>query len=194
MGVLNVKAWLRTQIMLYLTIIKTWVSGLTSSLQSQIDAQQVLINSLSSVTGAYKGSFATLAAMPTGGGVKNGDWAILNADDGANESGIYVRQTGAWAFVSDLQTFQEIRTELLATAGEAAAGTSTLKVLSIAQTVDKINAAIAGINLNGKADLTGSAAQTFLVSPGNEATDQAINANQFAAITLAEAQADFDES
>jgi hypothetical protein len=194
MAEFNAKSWFRTQIKIYITIIKNWVTAQFTNLQGQIDANTTAIAALGSVTGAYKGAFATLAAMPTGAGVKNGDWAILNADDGANESGIYVRQTGAWVFVSDLQTFQEIRTELLASAAEATAGTSTLKVLTVAQSVAKIAEQIATIDLSSKANVAGNAAQLFSVSGGNEATNEAVNANQFSTISAAEAQADFDAS
>ena len=45
------------------------------------------------VTGQYAGSAATFADLPTqtddGNVVNNGDWAILNTDDGANQAGIY---------------------------------------------------------------------------------------------------------
>lgn len=74
----------------------TFTGALIPDSQTVKQAIQALETAIESenVTGQYAGSAATLAALPAttddGKPVNNGDWAILTADDGTNESGIYV--------------------------------------------------------------------------------------------------------
>lgn len=138
MAVLDLKVWLRNNIKPYLTQIKAEINAVASTVNS--------------VTGSYRGAFTTVAAMPTGTPIKNGDWAILTVDDGANESGIYVKATAGWQYVMDIATFQEI-TQMIATDAEFNAGTSTTKVPTVKQVQDKANA-IASVANTASADAT----------------------------------------
>lgn len=51
------------------------------------------------IAGEYLGSAATFAALPTPPNATAGDWAVLTADDGANDSGIYVYNGAVYSFV-----------------------------------------------------------------------------------------------
>lgn len=83
---------------------------------------------LNSTTGDYQGSAATLVALDALGG-DNGDWAILNADDGANQRGIYVTDGTNYTIASemvDLLDASETQSGIaqFATAADVAAGTA----------------------------------------------------------------------
>jgi hypothetical protein len=110
MAELNLKQWLRDNIKPYLSEIKA---------------------SIGSVTGAYRGSFTTVAGMPSS--AKAGDWAILSVDDSINESGIWVKSATVWQYVQDLQSFTEIIENIVASNAEYTTGTSTTKAPSVAQ-------------------------------------------------------------
>ena len=193
---MDILMWFRTNLSKYIPAIKGYINvAKTEAIgasKTYTDEQIAAVSAqFGSVTGVYKGAFATVSAMPST--AKNGDWTILTDDDGANESGIYVKQTGGFVFVSDLQTFQEIRAELLASDAEATAGTSTTKVMTVAQTERKIKSILAAIDLSSKANVGGSATQVFEVADAEAGTKQAVNASQFGdAITTADAQADWD--
>ena len=77
-------------------VVVTPGGGLAAvNVQAALDELQSDVNALTAITGQYVGSAATFATLPTVG-VNNGDWAILNADDGGNQAGIYIRAAGAW--------------------------------------------------------------------------------------------------
>jgi len=52
-----------------------------------------------SFAGVYKGSAATVAALPAG---DNGDWAILTADDGVNQAGVWVTDGTAYTLAKEI--------------------------------------------------------------------------------------------
>ena len=195
----DAKTWFRASILPYLTLIKTLIATLTG----RIESLESDVGTLKSITGAYKGAFGTYAQFPTGSGVRNGDWAILTVDDpGASsdplnmplyESGIYVREAGIWNFVLDLTAFGEIRQEIFANQEDYDNGYSQVKTFTVAQTVAKINQAIASIDLSSKADLGGNATQKFLVAAADADSNQALRASQFSgSISASEAQSDWN--
>ena len=195
----DAKQWLRNNFLPYLTIIK----GLIAALSGRVDAVESRVTSLESITGTFKGAFDTVAEMPVGSGVKNGDWAILKVDIVGTgtieapqyESGIYLKASAGWQFAFNLESFQEISQQILASQSEADAGTSTSKVLTVAQTVAKINAALAQLDLSSKADVGGNAMQKFLVGAADIESDQAVRASQFSgSISAAEAHADWNNA
>lgn len=174
MATFDAKTWFRTNISKYLTTIKTWVTG-------QIDAaKQELRDEFGQITGSFKGSYDTMAAM---GAItaKNGDWAVLTADDGSNESGIYVKGASGFSFVADITNINELNA-LLATDAEFAAGTATDKAATVKQIADAIA---------GKANVNGDATKLFEVLDAEEGTKQAVNASQFTSVTQPEADADW---
>ncbi len=132
----TLKQWLRDNIKPYLKAIKAWV---TQKVATDIEAAKTELRaeiaSAGSITGAFKGGFATVGEMPTGSGVKNGDWAALTADDGSNESGIYVKASSGWQYVMDITTFDEAQA-LLASDSEFNAGTTTQKAVTVKQLSD----------------------------------------------------------
>lgn len=186
-GLYNAKTQFRTNIAPYLKEIKARITEVA--------------NQANSVTGAYRGSFSTVAAMPTASPVKNGDWAILNTDDGANESGIYVKGSSGWQFVQDITNFAEIVQEVIASAAEWTAGTSTTKAPSVAQAKSAINqvqtnltSAVSTINANfgNYALKNGDDRNKFAVADADAGTMEAVNAKQLEfSITDAEATLDY---
>lgn len=64
---------------------------------------------------------------------KVGDWAILRKDDGANESGIYLKKSTGWIFVQDITNFDEIVESIIATDVEFEEGTKEGKAASVKQ-------------------------------------------------------------
>lgn len=125
---MNAKAWFRASISPYLSVIKAWVTAQIAAAKTELRSEITT----ASVTGVFKGGFATVAAMPTGSGVKTGDWAVLTVDDGSNESGIYVKSASGWDYVMDITTFDEAQA-LLASDAEFNAGTATQKAVTVAQ-------------------------------------------------------------
>lgn len=159
MAVLDLKVWLRNNIKPYLTQIKAEINAIAATANS--------------VTGSYRGAFTTVAAMPTGTPIKNGDWAILTVDDGANESGIYVKATVGWQYVMDIATFQEI-TQMIATDAEFNAGTSTTKVPTVKQVQDRVQwVYVIAANSNVLAANADNNATTALNNVNNLANDLA---------------------
>lgn len=78
-------------------------SGLAATnLQAAVDEIVAAFAGLGDVIGNYVGQAATSAALDAlvdpndGAAPDNGDWAILTADEGGKEAGIYVRAGGAW--------------------------------------------------------------------------------------------------
>ncbi len=121
------KQWFRDSIKPYLKLIKGDIETAKTELRQEMSSV--------SVTGTFKGSFATVANMPTTKGIKNGDWAVLTADDGSNESGIYVKSSSSWSFVADITSFDEVQA-ILATNEEFNAGTATQKAITVKQLAD----------------------------------------------------------
>ena len=74
----------------------TFIGTIIPDSQTVKSALQALETSLETlnIAGQFAGSAATFAALPTTTGdgkpVNNSDWAILTADDGTNQSGIWV--------------------------------------------------------------------------------------------------------
>ena len=74
----------------------TFIGTIIPDSQTVKAALQALETSLETlnIAGQFAGSAATFAALPTttgdGNPVNNSDWAILTADDGTNQSGIWV--------------------------------------------------------------------------------------------------------
>lgn len=164
MALLNLKQWLRDNIKPYLKEIKVQIASLGAS-----------------VTGSYKGAFTTKASMPV---AASGDWCILTADDGANESGIYVRNAGtsSWDYIMDISTFQEITNEIIASQVEFDAGVSS-KAPTVAQVKTE---------LDQKAQISGDAGVNFSAADANELTQEVVTANQFNfTISNSEAAADY---
>ncbi len=126
---MNAKQWLRKSIKPYLKVIKDWVVEQITAAKTELRAE---IAGAGSVTGAFKGGFNTVAEMPTGTGIKNGDWAVLKTDDGENESGIYVKASSGWLYVVDITTFDEAQV-LLASDDDFNAGISAQKAVTVKQ-------------------------------------------------------------
>ncbi len=131
----QMKQWLRSNLMPFWTKIKDFVRGEVNT------AKDELRQEFGTITGTFKGGFSTVGDMPTGSGTKTGDWAVLTADDGSNESGIYVKGTGGWSYVADITTFDEVQA-LLATDSEFQAGTSTTKAVRVRQLTSLFTATI----------------------------------------------------
>ncbi len=123
---MNPKKWFRENIKQYFKQFKAWVTGEIDTAKTELRQE---FSSLS-VTGVFKGGFATVSEMPSR--AKNGDWAVLTADDGSNESGIYVKGGGGWSFVADITSFDEVQA-LLATDDEFTTGTATQKAITVKQ-------------------------------------------------------------
>lgn len=149
-----------------------------------------LATSVGSITGGYKGAFITKSAMDAVT-AKAGDWAMLTVDDGANESGIYVRGATNFTFVLDIAAFSEIKTEILASDAEFETGTSTEKTATVKQIKDALTAI--NTQLADYALKNGNVDNHFLVKDAEAQTKQAVNASQFDfTFTLEEAQAAWD--
>jgi len=102
----------------------TAITNLTAGdVQAALAEHQVDIDALTSLTGTYNGAAATVATLPTtdneGNAVGNGDWAILSADDGANQAGIWVHDGTNYGLAMEIP---DIGAMVGATAG--AAGTA----------------------------------------------------------------------
>lgn len=137
------KTWLIANITPFLKAIKSAISTAKTeaiaSAKTYTDQEiATLANTIGSITGSYKGAFTTKTAMDAVT-AKVGDWAILSTDDGANESGIYVKGSGGFTFVLDIAAFSEIRTEILASDAEFSTGTSTDKTATVKQIKDALN-------------------------------------------------------
>ena len=79
--------WFRTNLSKYIPAIKGYINvAKTEAIgasKTYTDEQIAAVSAqFGSVTGVYKGAFATVSAMPST--AKNGDWTILTDDDGAN--------------------------------------------------------------------------------------------------------------
>jgi hypothetical protein len=111
-----------------------------------------------SIAGKFVGSAATFAALPAGSSVKNGDWAALTDDDGANESGIYVKGASGYSFVADITSINEIEA-LIATDAEFADSLAPEKLVTMAQ----VKAALS--DLQTKANRGGAHIGTFTAVP-----------------------------
>lgn len=76
----------------------TTVKGALQALETAVEA----IN----ITGQYLGSAATFAALPVvdsaGKPANNADWAILTADDGANQAGIYAYNGAVFSLAAEI--------------------------------------------------------------------------------------------
>lgn len=76
----------------------TTVKGALQALETAVEA----IN----ITGQYLGSAATFAALPVvdaaGVAANNADWAILTADDGANQAGIYAYNGAVFSLAAEI--------------------------------------------------------------------------------------------
>jgi hypothetical protein len=170
----DAKTWFRGNVAKYLIAIKAWVTAQISTAKEELRAE------FGSITGVFKGSvalFAELAAITA----KNGDWAVLKADDGTNESGIYVKSSTGWSYVADITTIDEVQT-ILASDAEFAAGTLTNKTATVKQIAEALAL---------KAQKVGDAGQSFAVADAKEGTKEAVNASQFTSVTQAEANADW---
>lgn len=199
---LDLLAWFRKQMKVYITIIKTYVSTQISSLSSQITTLQTDVNALKGLTGYFKGAFDTKDEIDALSNTRNGDYAVLRVDivgtgtvqSPQYEAGIYVKSTGGWTFTVNLSTFNDIYKAVAATDAEAIAGVVTDKFISVKQVTDKIAAAISGIDTANKANLSGSATQIFNVAKAQEGSTQAVRADQFTDINSTQAQQDWDAS
>ena len=73
--------------------------------KAAIQALETAIES-QNIAGQFAGSAATFAALPTTTAdtkpVNNSDWAILTADDGANQAGIYVFNGTAYTLAKEI--------------------------------------------------------------------------------------------
>lgn len=170
----DAKTWLRGNLSKYLTAIKSWVTAQISTAKDELRAE------FGSITGVFKGSvalFADLAAITA----KNGDWAVLKADDGANESGIYVKGSAGWSYVADITTIDEVQA-ILASDAVFSAGTATDKTATVKQIADALAL---------KAQKVGDASQAFAVADAAAGTKEAVNAAQFTSVSQAEADADW---
>jgi hypothetical protein len=204
------KTWLLAALTVFLTVVKKAIkiakneaiasaktytdNTATSTLQSakSYTDQEIatLATSVGSITGGYKGAFATKALMDAVT-AKAGDWAILSVDDGSNESGIYVRGATNFSFVLDIAAFSEIKTEILASNSEFETGTSTEKTATVKQIKDAL--ATITSQLDDYALKGGDSANKFLVADASVNTKEAVNASQFDfTITDAEAQTAWD--
>jgi hypothetical protein len=183
--------WFRASVAGYLVNIKNWVLGLLSA-QAAATTQQIeqaktdLRSEFGSITGTFKGSFTTYALMPSGTGIKNGDWAVLTEDDATDtsnfhESGIYVKGAAGWSFVADITGINELNA-IIATDPEFLSGLPTDKVPNVAQLTAKFEL---------KADINGNQNNFFNVKAADEGSTWAVNAAQFALVTVQEADDDW---
>jgi hypothetical protein len=166
MAAFDSTVWFRENMAEYLTVIKAELAA------------------VGEVTGQLLGTEATFADLPVvdtkGDAANAGDYAILTADDGANESGIYVYDGAAFSFAMDLTSFDEVINGLIATPIEVDEGSAPDKFASVAILATKY------------AKINGDVANSFAVAPADIATDNAINANQMAgSVTAVEATADW---
>lgn len=76
-----------------------------STVKGALQALETAVEAIN-ITGQYLGSAATFAALPVvdsaGVAANNADWAILTADDGANQAGIYAYNGTAFSLVSEI--------------------------------------------------------------------------------------------
>ncbi len=105
---MSIKTWFRNSIKPYLKTIKTWatnkITGDIAAAKTELRGEMASI----SASGTYRGAYATVAEMPTGGEVKIDDWAILTADDASNESGVYAKKASGWEYQADLSSAEEV--------------------------------------------------------------------------------------
>lgn len=77
----------------------------SATVKAAIQALETAIET-QNITGQFAGSAATFAALPTttadGNVVNNTDWAILTADDGVNQSGIYVTDGTTYTLAKEI--------------------------------------------------------------------------------------------
>ncbi len=132
---MNAKKWFRENIKQYLSISDEKTTAKIETAKTELRQEMSSV----SVTGTFKGSFATVSAMPSR--AKNGDWSVLTADDGSNESGIYAKSAQGWAFIMDIATFGEVQA-VLATDSEFQAGTATDKAVTVKQFADSFQGTI----------------------------------------------------
>ncbi len=131
---MNLNKWFRENIKQYLRISDEKTTNKIETAKTELRQEF----KTTSVTGTFKGSFATVSEMPSR--AKNGDWAVLTADedlgsDGSNESGIYVKSSNGWSFIMDIATFGEVQS-ILATDSDFQAGTATDKAVTVKQFAD----------------------------------------------------------
>ena len=183
--------WFRANIKKYLFNIRSWVLGLINA-QAATTTQQIeqaktdLRSEFGSITGTFKGSFTTYALMPSGTGIKNGDWAVLTEDDATDtsnfhESGIYVKGVAGWSFVADITGINELNA-IIATDPEFASGLPADKVPNVAQITQRLEL---------KADINGNQNNFFNVKAADESSFSAVNAAQFPLVTVQEADDDW---
>lgn len=144
----------------------------------KVKAELALVGS---IVGQYTGIAATFATLPTtdsdGSALNAGDWSILSADDGTDEAGIYVCDAaGVWSLAQIIPNMNEMLEAVLATDTEAADVAETEKAMTVKQSHDTFSA-LAGLNTQLHACLGAEAA-----------TDDAVNANQFAAAVATDAE------
>ncbi len=129
---MNLKEWFRANIKQYLRISDEKTTNKIETAKTELRQEF----KTTSVTGTFKGGFATINDMPSK--AKNGDWAVLTADfpDEADaefyESGIYVKSSSGWSFVADITSFDEVQA-ILATDREFDNGTTTQKAVTVKQ-------------------------------------------------------------
>jgi hypothetical protein len=90
------------------TTLGTFTGSIVPDSQTVKQAIQALETAIESqnISGQFSGSAATVATLPTttadGKPVNNGDWAILNTDDGANQAGIYMFNGTAYVIAKEI--------------------------------------------------------------------------------------------
>lgn len=110
--------------------------GLTSTdVGAALDEIQTAVSALSALGGVYVGAATTFAGLPTvredGQPVQNGDFAILQQDDGGNQAGYYHYNGSAYQLSLEVDEPVASATEILAgvvelaTNAEAEAGSLT---------------------------------------------------------------------
>lgn len=167
---LEMKVWLRTQMLGYLRKIKAE------------------LNVAAGISGQLVGTAETFSGLPTtnedGSALDNLDWALLTTEDGANQPGVYITDGSAWAFAMAITNFTGTVGDILASATEAAAGTSSTKAMTVAQVTATF------------AMLAGDDTQTFAVGAAEIGSNDAVRASQFStvAITDAEVLTDWDDA
>ena len=114
-----------------------------TTVKAAIQALETAIESVN-IEGQYAGSAATFAALPTatsdGNPTNNSDWAILTADDGVNESGIYVYDGSAYQLAKLIPevfalVVETADTDAIALTGDGNTGTELTATLKLDATV-----------------------------------------------------------